>query len=183
MKIPQTFLPENKNLEGKIKELLDDPFKKESLFEELELLKQGRTRTEKKDFLKLFAERIPDLIGKVRTKMELTKTNEIYLDEVPEEFKTRDENYRTRLEIRPDGHLYFLHSLSGMTFRADLDNKKLYSYNGYVIVYEYIDTYPDKENNYYSPFNEDSLSEDSLERYFKPGKEMYECIREFLAKK
>lgn len=166
MKIPQTFLTENKKLEGKIKELTEGYLKKESHIEELELLKTGRTREEKKGFLKLFAEHIQDFIEEVREKMIRTKTETVYLK------KQIVEDYSARLEISIDSHLEFHHQI----YKADLDDKEFYSYNGYATLFDHLNTYPDKENIYYN------YAGDVLNSSYEAGKEMYECIREFLAK-
>ncbi len=169
MKLPQTFLPENKSLERKTEDLLkgykketDDSFK-------LETLKEGKTREEQKEFLKLFAEQISYIIGEVKEEMIRTRTGRVYI--------TKENEDQTRFEIWLDGHLHFIHQISGMLFQADLDDKKLYRYNGYATLYEYIYTYPDKESSYSTPFG------DHLKSAFKDGVEMYECIKSFLKNK
>lgn len=176
MRLPKAFVPENRNLEWKIKEPAENSKEKESPYEDLELLKTGRTREEKENFLKLFAQHLPGFIEEVREKMGRTGTNRLYLDDEQDWNKGRDWGYRTSLEIQPDGHLYFFHSLSGMTYKADLDNKVLYSYNGYDMLFDYLNTYPDKENIYTFDWG----SEDFIDRPFRQGKEMYECIKAFL---
>jgi len=169
MRIPRTFLPENESLEEKTKSLLSNLEEKvkQDLYD-LELLKNSKTKEEKKNFLKIFSTQIPELFEQVKEKMIRTKTDEVYLEK-----GKISEGYSPRLELGLDNHLEFHHQI----YRADLENKELYSYNGYVIVYEYIDTYPDKENDYYSIH-----SGDMLNRSFKTGKEMYECVKEFLEK-
>lgn len=170
MRIPKIFLPEPENLEAKTESLLNGCEKEknnEDLYG-LEILKKGRTKEEKKDFLKSFSIQIPELFEKVKEKMIQTKTDEVYLEQ-----GKISEGYSPRLELGIDNHLEFHHQI----YKADLENKELYSYDGYVIVYEYLDTYPDKENDYYSLH-----SGDILNRSFKTGKEMYECIQDFLEK-
>ncbi len=174
MKLPQTFLSENKTLERKTEDLLKG-YKKTDNLDELEILKEGKTRKEKEEFLKLFAEYLPCFIDKTKDKMRQVNTNTVYLDEVPEESKTRDEGYRTKLEIRHDGRLYFFYSLSGMTFKADLDNG-FYSHNGYGPVYDFLSIYPGEDTSL------GIHSEDFLDGCFKTGKEMYDCIKSFLRK-
>ncbi|MBM3200564.1 hypothetical protein FJZ53_06510 [Candidatus Woesearchaeota archaeon] len=169
MRIPRTFLPKSESLEEKTKNLLNSSEKKvKGEFYDLESLKNAKTKEEKKNFLKLFSTQIPELFEQVKEKMIKTNTDEVYL----EKGKISD-GYSPRLEIGLDNHLEFHHQI----YRADLENKGLYRYNGYVIVYEYIETYPDKDNDYYSIY-----SGDILNRSFKTGKEMYECVKEFLEK-
>ena len=172
MKVSQTFIPNRKNIEKKIKEMLEDCSKRETCIQELEQLKIARTRDEKKVFLESFVKHIPRLIEKVREKMDQTNIDRIYLDD-PADYKTRDYGYRTRFEIRSDGHFYFLHYISGNGYKSNLDEDY---YKNYGTIYDYIRTYPDKENNY--P-HWDSGS-DPIERPFKQGKEMYEGIKLFL---
>lgn len=169
MRVPRTFLPESESLEEKTKNLLNRPEKKvkEDIYD-LELLKNANTKEEKKNFLKLFSIQIPELFEQVKEKMVQTKTDEVYLEQ-----GKISEGYSARLEIGIDNHLEFHHQI----YKADLENKELYSYNGYVIVYEHIDTFPDKDNDYYSIHSGDILNSS-----FKTGKEMYECIKSFLEK-
>jgi len=168
MKIPQTFLPENKNLERKTEDLLEGCKKETDDTFKLESLKEGKTREEKKEFLKLFAEQIPYVIGEVKEEMIWTRTGRIYI--------TKEDGDWTRLEIGLDGHLYFIHHISGMFFKADLDDKKLYSYAGYATLYDYLDTYPDRESSY------STLYGDHLKNSFNNGVDMYDCIKDFLKK-
>lgn len=169
MRIPQTFLPERENLEKKTESLLNS-YEKEKNSEEdlynLEVLKKGQTKEDKKNFLKLFSIQIPELLEKVKEKMIRTKIDEVYLEK-------QIMGNSARLELGIDNHLEFHH----LIYKADLDDKEFYRYDGYVIVYEYLDTFPDKENDYWSLH-----SGDILNHAFKTGKEMYECIKSFLEK-
>lgn len=169
MKIPQTFLPENKNLERKTEDLFKGYKKETDGTFKFESLKEGKTKEEQKEFLKLFAEQVPYMIGEVKEEMIRTRTGRIYI--------TKESGDWTRLEIGLDGHLYFIHHLSGMFFKADLDDKELYSYDGYATLYDYLDTYPNKESPYSTPYG------DHLKSAFKNGVEMYECIKSFLEEK
>lgn len=173
MKPPQIFIPNRKRTEEKVKEIIEEYVEEESCFQELERLKTGRSREKQKEFLETFVKNISYLIDKVREKMEQTGIEEVYLDN-PKDYKTRDYGYRTRLEIGYDKNLYFLHSLSGNTYQANLDDKELYSYNGYATICDYLNTYPDRENLYLF------YNDDTIERHFKLGKEMYEGIKLFL---
>lgn len=168
MKIPQTFLPENENLERKTEDLLKGYEKETDDSIRLEALKEGKTIGEQKEFLKLFAEQIPYIIGEVKEEMVRTRTGAVYL--------TKKHEDQTRLEIGLDGHLYLIHQISGMLFKADLNDKELYSYDGYATLYDYLDTYPDRESSYSTRYG------DHLENSFNNGVEMYECIRLFLEK-
>lgn len=170
MKIPHIFLPENKSLERKTEDLLKGYEKEADGFFKLESLKEGKTREEKKEFLKLFAERIPYIVAEVKEEMIRTRTGRVYLTK-------KDEEDQTRLEIWLDSHLHFIEHVSGMVYKADLDDKEFYSYNGYAPLYDYLNTYTDKENDYWSLH-----SGDILNHAFKTGKEMYECIKSFLEK-
>lgn len=169
MKIPQTFLPENKNLERKTEDLLEGCKKETGDTFRLETLKEGKTKEEQKEFLKLFAKQISSIIGEAKEEMKRTRIGRIYI--------TKEDGDWTRLEIGLDGHLYFIHSISGMFFKADLDDKELYSYAGYATLYDYIYTYPDKEGYYSTPYG------DHLKSAFKNGVEMYGCIESFLKEK
>lgn len=171
MKIPQIFLPERENLEEKTEILLNGCEKEKNIEKNLynlDILKKSRTKEDKKNFLKLFSIQIPELLEKVKEKMIQTKTDDVYLEQ-----GKISEGYSARLELGVDNHLEFHHQI----YKADLDDKEFYSYNGYVIVYEYLDTFPDKENDYYSIH-----SGDILNHSFKTGKEMYDCIKDFLEK-
>lgn len=173
MKLSQLFLPNTEKTERKLTELMNDYSKEESYIQKLERLKTCGLREKKKEFLETFAKNLPYFIKKVRKKMEQTNIDIIYLDD-HEDYKTRDYGYRTKLELRHDGHLYFLHSLSGNTYKADLDDIEFYGYDGYAPLYDYLNTYPDKKNLY------TFYTEDTIERHFKIGKEMYEGIKLFL---
>lgn len=174
MKTPKTFVSKHKNLEKRIRELREDDSKGESYIKELELLKTGRTREDKKAFLESFVKYLPYLTEKLRGKMERTNVNKVYLDD-PKDCLPRDWGYRTRFEIQHGRYFYFLHSVCGVIYASNLDSKEFYGHGRYIILHSYLDTYPDKENDYLNMHSRDTLG-----RSFKAGKEMYESIKLFL---
>ncbi|MBM3200675.1 hypothetical protein FJZ53_07075 [Candidatus Woesearchaeota archaeon] len=172
MRIPEVFVPKDTNLEEKIGDLIDYTPKKGPHIDELDFLKHGRTKKEKKEFLKLFAKHLPCLVEEAKEKMKQTRTAFLYLDDTQ-----NGQVYgvcRTILHLETNGSLHFLYSVSGSTYEANLDNKGPYSENGYSPLYDFLHTYPDKDTPY------DFYGETFLDSCFKSGKEMYERIHEFL---
>lgn len=159
MKIPQTFLPDYEDSEKRLKELTKHSKRKTK--KEKKII--HRTQKQKKEFLEDLVKKIPSLMEEVREKMIRIKTDELYLEK-----GKLVEGYSASLELGIDSHLEFHH----LIYKADLDE------DGCVHIYDYLNTYPDRENNYYSL----SSGRDELGWSFKAGKEMYECIKDFLEK-
>lgn len=170
MKVPQTFVTSHENIERKIKDLMEDHSKEEDCIKKLDRLKTGKSKERRKEFLETFVEHVSYFIEKVRKKMEKTGVNMIYLDD-PKDYKTRNYGYRTRFEINLDGHLLFVNYISGNGYQSDLDEEY---YSNYWSVYQYFDTYPDKENVY------SFYGKDTIASQFKKGKELYEGMKLFL---
>jgi len=139
---------------------------------ELELLLEkdsygkGLTREEKRRFLKTFAMCIPDVVGRVKKKMQKTGTERVYLENM-----VNHQEAGVRLELGYNGNLEFKDYLS----RADLDEK-----DGLVHLYDYIHTYPHKENDESSYFG--TFAGDMLGGAFASAKSMYNSMKYFLKK-
>jgi hypothetical protein len=138
---------------------------------ELELLLEkdsygkGLTRKEKRRFLKTFAICIPDIVGRVKKKMQKTGTEIVYLENM-----VNHQEAGKRLELGYNGNL----ELNDYQSTANLDEE-----DGCVYLYDDIHTYPNKKNDESSYF---TYVGDILKGVFDNAKRMYNSMKYFLKK-
>lgn len=173
MNPPRSFLPTKKDLEEHTKKLMQKPKPKKDTYsleemQDLDLMqkKEPFTPKEKKEFLETLAKYVPSLMEKTKEKMIKTRIDTLYLEK-----KIVNPYHDARLKIYADGRLNLFH----LNSRADLEEE-----NGYIYIHDYINTYPGRKNVYINRYAD---QEDELSYWFKLGKEMYECLRDFLLEK
>ncbi len=122
------------------------------------------TRRQKKHFLELLIVCIPSLIERTKEKMKKKNKKELY-------FERPKKGYNPHL-VLTEGILKFDHSI----YSANLEEDDIIE--GVVHFYDWINTYPDKENLHHTGFE----GGDSLEEDFRDGSQMYKSIKLFLRK-